>query len=71
MQALEAPDFWGLPKNKNCAFPLTSLFIIEKLKRLFIAITLLKLIFFSHRSSKKRRKEAGTNFLLPRSRNMI
>ena len=47
MQTLEAPDFWGLPKNKNCAFPLTSLFIIEKLKRLFIAITLLKLIFFS------------------------
>ena len=47
MHTLEAPDFWGLPKNKNCTFPLTSFFIIEKLKRLFIAITLLKLIFFS------------------------
>ena len=22
MQAREAPDFWGLHKNKNCAFPL-------------------------------------------------
>ena len=22
MQTCEAPDFWGLHKNKNCAFPL-------------------------------------------------
>ena len=23
MQTCEAPDFWGLHKNKNCTFPLT------------------------------------------------
>ena len=24
MNTREAPDFWGLHKNMNCAFPLTS-----------------------------------------------
>ena len=32
MQTREAPDFWGLHKNKNCAFPLKhNTFIPNKL----------------------------------------
>ena len=42
MQTREAPDFWGLHKNKNCAFPLMFLSKIIK-------ILILHRLYFKYR----------------------
>ena len=40
MHTREAPDFWGLHENMNCAFPLTSMMFLY-----FCLLFLLYIIF--------------------------
>ena len=38
MQTREAPDFWGLHKNKNCAFPLNITVLKSRFKTLTVKV---------------------------------